>query len=103
MRLGYEWIWIDTCCTDKSSSAELSEAVNSMFRWYQEADICIAYLADIRHMDPRPVEDVTYLGDSNWFTRGWTLQGLLAPRVVEFHSGDWKHLGSRNNITLDLE
>ncbi|KAI8671451.1 HET domain-containing protein [Fusarium keratoplasticum] len=103
MHLGYEWIWIDTCCIDKSSSAELPEAVNSMFRWYQEADICIAYLADIRHMDPRPVKYVTYMRDSNWFTRGWTLQELLAPRVVEFYSGDWKHLGSRNNISLDLE
>ncbi|KAL6356229.1 hypothetical protein LRP88_09820 [Fusarium phalaenopsidis] len=101
--LGYEWIWIDTCCIDKSSSAELSEAVNSMFRWYQEADICIAYLADIRHMNHGPANYVSYLGDSNWFTRGWTLQELLAPRIVEFYSGDWKHLGSKNNISLDLE
>ncbi|KAF3810379.1 Vegetative incompatibility protein HET-E-1 [Colletotrichum gloeosporioides] len=42
--LGCEWIWIDTCCIDKSSSAEISEAINSMFRWYKESDICIAYL-----------------------------------------------------------
>ncbi|KAL2693895.1 hypothetical protein Neosp_000461 [[Neocosmospora] mangrovei] len=103
MSLGYEWIWIDTCCIDKSSSAELSEAVNSMFRWYQEADICIAYLADVQHIDPRPADYVAYLGDSDWFTRGWTLQELLAPRSVEFYSADWKHLGSKNNISLDLQ
>ncbi|KAH7272706.1 hypothetical protein NW759_003371 [Fusarium solani] len=103
MHLGYEWIWIDTCCIDKSSSAELSEAVNSMFRWYQEADICIAYLADIQHIAPRPADYVAYLGDSDWFTRGWTLQELLAPRAVDFYSADWKHLGSKNNISQDLE
>ncbi|KAJ3469150.1 hypothetical protein MRS44_003215 [Fusarium solani] len=103
MHLGYEWIWIDTCCIDKSSSAELSEAVNSMFRWYQEADICIAYLADIQHIAPRPADYVAYLGDSDWFTRGWTLQEMLAPRAVDFYSADWKHLGSKNNISQDLE
>ncbi|RSL90454.1 hypothetical protein CEP51_000696 [Fusarium floridanum] len=84
-RLGYEWIWIDTCCIDKSSSAELSEAVNSMFRWYQEADVCIAYLADIQHMNPRPANYVAYLGD------------------IDFYSVDCEHLGSKNNISLDLE
>lgn len=102
-RLGYEWIWIDTCCIDKSSSAELSEAVNSMFRWYEEADICIAYLADIQHITPRPADYVAYLGDSDWFTRGWTLQELLAPRAVDFYSAGWKHLGSKKDISPSLE
>ncbi|KAM0436846.1 hypothetical protein ACHAPT_002559 [Fusarium lateritium] len=100
--LGYDWIWIDTCCIDKSSSVELSEAVNSMFRWYQEADMCIAYLWDIQYTGPRPANYVI-LEDSDWFTRGWTLQELLAPRVVEFYSGKWEPLGSKNEICLDLE
>ncbi|KAI8965556.1 heterokaryon incompatibility protein-domain-containing protein [Daldinia sp. FL1419] len=48
---GYEWVWIDTCCIDQTSSAELSEAINSMYRWYAESDICYAYLSDIRYMN----------------------------------------------------
>ncbi|KAM7210854.1 Heterokaryon incompatibility protein (HET) domain containing protein [Rhypophila decipiens] len=74
---GFEWVWIDTGCIDKTSSAELSEAINSMYRWYVESIICYAYL-----------EDVAFLNFSNsrWFTRRWTLQGLVAPKVVEFYT-----------------
>jgi hypothetical protein len=43
----FDYIWIDTCCIDKTSSAELSEALNSMYRWYEEAEECYAYLADV--------------------------------------------------------
>lgn len=41
------WMWVDTCCIDKRSSAELSEAINSMYRWYEEAEICYVYLSDL--------------------------------------------------------
>ena len=81
-------VWVDTCCIGKSSSAELSEAINSMFRWYQEASVCIAYLADVG-----PVGDG--FEASRWFTRGWTLQELIAPRKVLFYGGDWAQLGTR--------
>ncbi|KAH9905868.1 heterokaryon incompatibility protein-domain-containing protein [Xylariomycetidae sp. FL2044] len=80
LRSGYVWVWIDTCCIDKSSSAELSEAINSMFRWYREADMCYAYLSD-----------------SRWFTRGWTLQELLAPYFIEFHDMHWIYIGGKHN------
>ncbi|KAK1535949.1 HET domain-containing protein [Colletotrichum paranaense] len=40
------WVWIDTCCIDKSSSAELSEAINSMFQWYKRAVACYVFLED---------------------------------------------------------
>ncbi|PIB00933.1 Vegetative incompatibility protein HET-E-1 [Cercospora beticola] len=84
------WIWIDTCCIDKTSAAELSESVNLMFKWYRNAEICLAYLADI----PSAGEPHGYLR-SEWFRRGWTLQELLAPRVVIFLTGDWQVIGNK--------
>ncbi|KAI0427891.1 heterokaryon incompatibility protein-domain-containing protein [Xylaria sp. FL1042] len=91
---GYDWVWLDTCCIDKTSSAELSEAINSMFRWYQDAAICYAHLEDVS-------DDVTgdallpALTRSRWFTRGWTLQELLAPREVVFFSQNWQKLTTK--------
>lgn len=67
-----DWVWIDTCCIDKTSSAELSEAINSMFVWYKEASVCYAYLSDVPPLDP--FLDVAEFSRSRWFTRGWTLQ-----------------------------
>ncbi|KAK2773023.1 het domain-containing protein [Colletotrichum kahawae] len=92
--LGHTWIWIDTCCIDKSSSAELSEAINSMFRFYQKATICIAYLSDVTYPASK-ADTIDVLRKSRWFTRGWTLQELLAPKHLDFYSSDWKLLGSR--------
>lgn len=88
----YEYIWIDTCCIDKSSSAELSEAINSMYIWYEYSEVCYAYLSD--------VENPTQIGDSRWFTRGWTLQELIAPRYVEFYAADWDYLGNKRDPGL---
>ncbi|KAE9362978.1 HET-domain-containing protein [Stipitochalara longipes BDJ] len=107
---GYEYVWIDTCCIDKSSSAELSEAINSMYKWYAEADICYAYLSDIRsafvdsnELDgldaSRPTRSFT---TSKWFTRGWTLQELIAPRSVEFYAEDWTDLGTKSSRRDDI-
>ena len=90
---GYHYIWIDTCCIDKSSSAELSEAINSMFSWYQKAEKCYAYLADFP-VDPAVVS----LTESKWFTRGWTLQELIAPHIVVFYSSDWVELGTKHTL-----
>ncbi len=83
---GYEYIWIDTCCIDKSSSAELSEAINSMYRWYEEATICYAYLSDVPAVeveDPKQVN--SSFTKSRWFTRGLTLQELITPRELIFY------------------
>jgi hypothetical protein len=66
---GFAYIWIDTCCIDKASSAELSEAINSMYRWYKDAAVCYAYLADVLNAN-----DNVEFKHSRWFTRGWTLQ-----------------------------
>ena len=72
------WVWIDTCCIDKSSSAELAEAINSMFRWYQNASICYAYLSDVKKSNQENLTKSEF-ESSQWFTRGWTLQELIAP------------------------
>lgn len=83
----FNYVWVDTCCIDKSSSAELSEAINSMFKWYQRAGICFAYLSDL--------EDVDRLKDCRWFTRGWTLQELIAPINMLFFDKDWVKVGDK--------
>ncbi|KAI0023631.1 heterokaryon incompatibility protein-domain-containing protein [Xylariomycetidae sp. FL0641] len=88
--LGYDYIWIDTCCIDKRSSAELSEAINSMFNWYQQSEVCLAYLSDVIHLSEIPV--------ARWFTRGWTLQELLAPPNVRFYNTNWEYMGSRGSL-----
>ncbi|OCK96823.1 HET-domain-containing protein, partial [Cenococcum geophilum 1.58] len=94
---GYRYIWVDTCCIDKTSSAELSEAINSMFCWYRGAEVCYAYLADV---DIKP--DLTYLQsairNSRWFTRGWTLQELVAPSDVVFYDSDWVEIGTKTDL-----
>jgi hypothetical protein len=97
---GYEYIWIDTCCIDKSSSAELSEAINSMYLWYSKAGICYAYLSDVDLRDSE--EDLRLIPSSfrksRWFTRGWTLQELIAPEHVSFFSKDWNKLGNKHDF-----
>ncbi|KEF63732.1 uncharacterized protein A1O9_01710 [Exophiala aquamarina CBS 119918] len=91
---GYQYIWIDTCCIDKRSSSELSEAINSMYRWYEDAKICYAYLTDVPS-DDRIQDADSHFRNSRWFTRGWTLQELIAPQTVHFISQDWKFIDTR--------
>ncbi len=96
---GYAYIWIDTCCIDKTSSAELSEAINSMYRWYQNASVCYAYLADVENVRYDDTGNHFHLQcqNSRWFTRGWTLQELIAPEDVMFYSADWTFIGSKEH------
>ena len=106
---GIEHFWVDTCCIDKSSSAELSEAIISMFRWYRDAKRCYVYLPDVPCDKPhRGVSDSgevnpdraweTAFRRSRWFTRGWTLQELLAAPIVHFFSQDELYLGSKTSL-----
>ncbi|KAK4183893.1 heterokaryon incompatibility protein-domain-containing protein [Podospora australis] len=139
---GYRYAWVDTCCIDKTSSAELSEAINSMYRWYQEAHICYAYMDDVTldaqqnlppsdtssaasghsipkrevgrpntpsmtgkplfHSIPSILRDYDKLPrtfeNSRWFTRGWTLQELIAPPLVEFYAHDWQEIGTKYSL-----
>ncbi|KAH8751862.1 heterokaryon incompatibility protein-domain-containing protein [Hyaloscypha sp. PMI_1271] len=82
-----EYVWVDTCCIHKSSSAELSEAINSMFRWYKNATYCYAYLADVPD-ETDPLSTASAFATSRWFTRGWTVQEPLAPAELQFFSCD---------------
>ncbi|EAA33114.1 HET-domain-containing protein [Neurospora crassa] len=122
---GYRYVWIDTCCIDKSSSAELSEAINSMFKWYHDAEVCYAFLNDISVPEVIPHHESPYVdqsmsdggnGDamsiteemkellygSKWFTRGWTLQELIAPSDVVFCDRLWREFGTRESLSDDI-
>lgn len=111
---GYEWLWIDTCCIDKTSSAELSEAINSMYRYYSLAEVCYAYLKDVpteestkdESMEAESTEtestESSTFEESSWHTRGWTLQELIAPRVVLFLSESWNVIGTKSSLAAQL-
>ena len=96
--------WIDTCCIDKGSSAELTEAVNSMFRWYHESAKCYVYLSDVSIHEFEENDYIsgrfqnTTFQESRWFTRGWTLQELIAPTSVEFFSREGTRLGDKESL-----
>lgn len=94
------YIWVDTCCIDKTSSAELSEAINSMYTWYRNAEVCYAYLSDVSYPADNAHGSSTLQGfeESRWFTRGWTLQELLAPGRLLFFDRDWKTVGSKADL-----
>jgi ankyrin repeat protein len=97
---GFDYVWIDTCCIDKTSSAELSEAINSMYRWYQESGVCYAYLADVlfNPIDQQIRAINPDFSRSKWFTRGWTLQELIAPSTVIFLDQEWKEIGTKSSL-----
>ena len=125
--IGY--VWVDTCCIDKSSSAELSEAINSMYRWYASAEVCFVYLSDfeiytddakvptvmITHSEcPRGSTDTVDFGQSEddpafqrfkkckWFRRGWTLQEMLAPDSLEFFDANWSYVGEKLDEMIEV-
>ncbi|KAF4428918.1 hypothetical protein F53441_14031 [Fusarium austroafricanum] len=90
-----QYAWIDTCCIDKTSSAELSEAINSMYRWYQLSEVCFTYLVDFQDDTTGVVND---FDKCRWFSRGWTLQELIAPRNEEFYSCTWQLIGDKVSL-----
>ena len=98
------YFWVDTCCIDKSNNNELSEAINSMFRWYLNAVKCYVFLSDVSRPDSDADDKLHQLPwesefrKSRWFTRGWTLQELVAPTLVEFFSKDWGKLGNKTSL-----
>ena len=111
---GLQWVWIDTCCIDKRSSAELSEAINSMYTWYQRSQVCSVYLKDFQfsstellNFNNEPSVAMRYwhfehfsdpgrrFNKSAWFTRGWTLQELLAPETLIFFDANWNEIGTQ--------
>ncbi|KAI9150221.1 Vegetative incompatibility protein [Paramyrothecium foliicola] len=122
-RFGVDYVWVDTNCIDKRSSAELSEAINSMFQWYRNAKVCLAYLADVdlgEGADRQPDDWNKAISEpgwsaggrfqrsseqfraSRWFTRGWTLQELLAPRHVLFLSEGWQYIATKAHLQREI-
>jgi len=102
-RDGLQYFWVDTCCINKSNSNELSEAINSMFRWYHKAARCYVYLSDVSINPTQNNDQPEVLWEPNfrtsrWFTRGWTLQELLAPVSVEFFSQEGARLGDKRSL-----
>jgi hypothetical protein len=102
-RDGLQYFWVDTCCIDKTDNAELSHAIQSMFRWYQNARRCYVYLSDVSirgEVDNalgQPTWEPAFRA-SRWFRRGWTLQELLAPSIVEFFSQEQERLGDKVSL-----
>jgi hypothetical protein len=107
-RDGLHHFWVDTCCIDKTDKAELSHAIRSMFRWYQNANKCYVYLSDVSSKKGKLSDlETEFIWEpafrtSRWFTRGWTLQELLAPKAVEFFSHDWHRLGDRVSLKAQI-
>ncbi|KAI0447368.1 heterokaryon incompatibility protein-domain-containing protein [Xylaria telfairii] len=112
---GLQHVWVDTCCIDQSNTVELTRAINSMFRWYRDAAKCYAYLSDVPRASTTYTAAATFASpappaptwepafrQSRWFTRGWTLQELLAPRSVEFISSDGLKLGDKVSLEREI-
>ncbi|KAI0381464.1 heterokaryon incompatibility protein-domain-containing protein [Hypomontagnella monticulosa] len=135
---GWEWAWMDTCCIDKTNPADTQEAINAMFRWYQNAGICYAYLEDVDilkilrvHEDAEllrgvdileeaDIDEISRCGDvadfnnflhtalrqfivgAKWFTRGWTLQELLAPHYLVLVDRAWRRIGTRESWAMEI-
>jgi hypothetical protein len=108
LRDGIHFFWVDTCCIKQESSQEVGEAINSMYRWYHNAVTCYVYLADVTVANPTyqdtDSESLWYSAfrSSKWFTRGWTLQELLAPVSIEFFSQDGYRLGDRTTLLSQI-
>jgi hypothetical protein len=98
---GYEWCWVDTIYIDNKSSADLSEAINSMIDWYREANTCIVYLSDVKICSTRE-ETLCNFEVSRWFRRGWTLQELLAPDRATFLDQNWELIGKKADMIESL-
>ncbi|KAI0378362.1 heterokaryon incompatibility protein-domain-containing protein [Hypomontagnella monticulosa] len=98
---GLKYVWIDTCCVDHTSSAELFEVINYMFSFYRKSEVCYVYLADINITDGAQHESLDF-GSSRWFSRGWTLQELLAPSVCKFFDSNWEFIGTRFHLSKTI-
>jgi hypothetical protein len=102
------YFWVDTCCINKADHTELQDAINSMFRWYQNAAKCYVYLSDVWTTKRKVSEEVAEFTWEpafrvrRWFTRGWTLQELLAPTLVEFFSQEQKKLGDKQSLRQQI-
>ncbi|KAF1984457.1 HET-domain-containing protein [Aulographum hederae CBS 113979] len=96
-----EYVWVDTCCINKNDNIELQIAINSMYAWYKEAAVCYVYLSDV-DINPSSVCSVPF-EESKWFSRGWTLQELIAPSSLMFFDTTWTLLGTQLELASIIE
>ncbi|KAK8016842.1 hypothetical protein PG993_015031 [Apiospora rasikravindrae] len=99
-RDGLRYVWLDTCCIDKSSSAELQESINSMYRWYEDSAVCYVHLKDT-DLDRTPASRIE-IGRDEWFERAWTLQELVAPKNVKFYDKNWRYIGDKHGLKQQI-
>ncbi|KAG4442537.1 hypothetical protein IFR05_001949 [Cadophora sp. M221] len=103
-RDGLQYFWVDTCCIDKSNGVELAEAINSMFHWYHMSTKCYVYLSDVSRIAVN-IDGMTWepaFRKSRWFTRGWTLQELIAPASIDFFGQESKRIGSKSSLKQQI-
>jgi heterokaryon incompatibility protein (HET) len=106
---GFPYFWVDTCCIDKSNNSELTEAINSMFRWYRDAAKCYVFMSDVSITKQKAgilLPEFNWepaFRASRWFTRGWTLQELLGPSLVEFFSQEGQKLGDKRSLERQVQ
>ncbi|KAI0869252.1 HET-domain-containing protein [Hypoxylon argillaceum] len=96
--LNFKWLWIDSCCIDKTNAVDLDETIRSMFKWYGGSKVCITYLSDVESTGgrgPSVFNSNERKGPSLWFTRGWTLQELLAPSNMRIYNKNWDYIGTK--------
>lgn len=99
---GLQYFWVDTCCIDRWDNNERSKAINSMFEWYRKAARCYVFLSDVSvasriEAAQRSSWEASFRA-SNWFTRGWTLQELIAPVSVDFFSREGLRIGDKASL-----
>jgi len=103
LKNGYCYAWVDTCCIDKTSSAELTEAINSMFGWYRQSQVCYVYLSDFvldtADIPSQQNQFEASFRQCRWFTRGWCLQELLAPQQLRFFNRGWQEIGEKSSLS----
>ncbi|KAK4457239.1 heterokaryon incompatibility protein-domain-containing protein, partial [Cladorrhinum samala] len=100
-RYSIEWVWIGTCCIDKTSSAELSEAIDSMYAWYRDSQVCYAFLEDVLAGNLKQTQ--REFAFARWFTRWWCLQELIAPLRIEFYGRDWVEIGTKYSLRYEIQ
>lgn len=98
---GFDFAWMDTCCINKDSSAELSEAINSMYRWYAESEVCYAFLGHVK-AGQNDAQALREFEDGVWLKRGWSLQELTAPKSVIFQNDKWQVIGDKSGLAPSL-
>lgn len=100
---GIEHVWVDTCCINKHNYTELAKAINLMYDWYANAAVCYVYLSDVTTSTPGKPSNLGEFEQSRWFSRGWTLQELIAPSNALFFDRDWSRLGSRASLAASIQ